>query len=305
MVHYDLCLAWNWEHDADFVRLLEASCTSRGLSLLQVTPQNVAEILFWLTTQDVRINAFSDRASEVDHCFMPLVDWAEENALRTINPHENAVRAWDKAIMYPCLSAAGLPTPYAMVLPSFNEQPVLPTIDLAPLGDCFTIKPAHGSGGDGVVLGANSIDQVLSARLEYFNDRYLLQSHVHAACVEDRLAWFRVIYCLGEVYPFWWPPSTHIYSPVTQSEITAIGLQPLFDIVGQIAALSGLDLFSSEIAMTGDGQFTIVDYTNEPIDFRLQSQTPDGVPDQYVERIAHRLAVLVRGIQLSSAPFLD
>jgi hypothetical protein len=228
-----------------------------------------------------------------------------ENALRTINPYEKAIRAWDKAIRYSCLSSAGLPTPHAIVLPSFNEQPILPPIDLTPLGDCFTIKPAHGSGGDGVVLGANSIDQVLSARLEFFNDYYLLQSHVHAARVEERLAWYRVIYCLGEVFPFWWPPCTHVYASVTESEVNAIGLQPLFEIACQIADLSGLDLFSTEIAMTDDGQFTIVDYANEPIDLRLQSQTSDGVPDQYVERIADRLAIWVKGIQFSNASFLD
>ena len=38
MRDYDLCVAWNWEYDADFIALLEGGCKSKGLSMLQVTP---------------------------------------------------------------------------------------------------------------------------------------------------------------------------------------------------------------------------------------------------------------------------
>ena len=44
MDSYDLCLAWNWEYDHDFVVLLEAACRSRDVSLLQITPDNLADL---------------------------------------------------------------------------------------------------------------------------------------------------------------------------------------------------------------------------------------------------------------------
>jgi hypothetical protein len=39
---YDLCLAWNWEYDADFAGLLEEACSTRGLTLLQATPDSLS-----------------------------------------------------------------------------------------------------------------------------------------------------------------------------------------------------------------------------------------------------------------------
>jgi hypothetical protein len=52
--------------------------------------------------------------------------------------------------------------------------------------------------------------------------------------------------------------------------------------------------------LTASGHFVVVDYVNNPIDLRLQSATPDGVPDETVRDIAGRLAELVfeRGAQL-------
>ncbi len=34
MPHYDLCLAWNWEYDRDFVHMLESACVRVGLIVL-------------------------------------------------------------------------------------------------------------------------------------------------------------------------------------------------------------------------------------------------------------------------------
>jgi hypothetical protein len=45
MLEYDLGVAWNWQFDADFIALLDARCQSKGLSMLQITPGNLGEIL--------------------------------------------------------------------------------------------------------------------------------------------------------------------------------------------------------------------------------------------------------------------
>jgi hypothetical protein len=52
-------------------------------------------------------------------------------------------------------------------------------------------------------------------------------------------------------------------------------------------------LFSTEITITSDGRFLIVDYVNDPIDLRLQSKTFDGVPDDIVKDITERLVELI------------
>jgi hypothetical protein len=293
MTSYDLCLAWNWEYDADFIALLDMACRSHGLSLLLITPDNLGDRLQSLVNHQITFRAFLDRASDADARFVPIVQWAHNHAVYSINPHEQASRTWDKTAMHLTLSNAGLHTPYTIILPSYEEQPVLPPIDLRPLGDSFTIKPAHGGGGVGVVVEATSLCQVLVARQEYPTDRYLLQAHVVPIQLGSRPAWFRVIYCAGQVYPCWWDTRTHVYAPVTFTEESRYCLSPLRDITASIAHLCGLDLFSTEISLTPDGLFVIVDYVNDQIDLRLQSKAFDGVPDDIVRDIAERLVGLV------------
>jgi hypothetical protein len=293
MISYDLCLAWNWEHDADLVGLLDMACQSQGLSLLQITPDNIVDMLPSLINNRVTFRAFIDRASESDVRFVPVVQWARDHALYHINPHERALRTWDKATMHLALTSAGLHTPYTIVLPSYEEQPALSPIDLTPLGDSFTIKPAHGGGGEGVVIKATSLSQVLAARQEYPTDRYLLQAHIVPAQLGSRPAWFRVIYCAGQMHLCWWDTCTHVYTPVTPAEENGDGLTPLRHITTSIARICELELFSTEIALSLDGLFVIVDYVNDQIDLRLRSKASDGIPDDIVRDIAGRLVALV------------
>jgi hypothetical protein len=180
---------------------------------------------------------------------------------------------------------AGLQTPYTIILPSFQEQPALSSIDLQVLGEQFTVKPAHGSGGEGVVLEANSLSQVFSARQKFPADKYLLQTKIIPRELDYRPAWFRVIYCVGKVYPCWWNPDTHIYMPVTEMEEGRYGIHALRGVTVAIANLTGLDIFSTEIAFTLDGLFVVVDYVNDQLDLRLQSKEITGVPDDIVKTI--------------------
>jgi hypothetical protein len=289
---YDLCLAWNWEYDADFVGILESSCRECGLSFLQVTPENIAATLEGLNSGEIGFTSFLDRASESDARFIPLVFWASEHGIFRINPHERAVHAMNKASMHLEFITAGIQTPYTIILPPYDEQPTLSPLDLSPLGGRFTIKPAHGGGGGGVIVEATSFDQVLQARLEFPYDHYLLQAHIVPAELAGRPAWFRVISCGGLIFPFWWDPATHVYVGADEEDADALGLTPLWSTARTIGKICGLDIFSTEIALTEGGLFVAVDYVNDPIDLRLQSRTFDGVPDDVVHRIAGRLAEL-------------
>src|SRR4030043_267693 len=151
MRNYDLCLAWNWEYDADFVKLLDQACQSHGLSLLQITPENLSDTMRSLANKEI-------------------------------------------------------------IFQSYDEHPLLPAIDLASLGDGFTIKPALGGGGDGVITEATSLSQVLVARPQFPSQGYLLQARIIPARLLPRMAWFRVTYCVGKVYPCWGDNLPHIYA---------------------------------------------------------------------------------------------
>jgi hypothetical protein len=292
MRNYNLCLAWNWEYDADFVKLLNRACQSHGLSFLQITPESLSETMQSITNKEITFQFFFDRASDADPRFMPVVQWACNHAIHHINFHELARRAWDKVTMHQAISVS-MNTPLTIILPSYEEQPLLPAVDLASLGERFTIKPANGGGGDGVINEATTLSQVHIARQESPSQRYLLQGHIIPPRLGPRMAWFRVIYCAGKVYPCWWDSYTHIYAHVTSSEESCYDLGSLRSIASSVASLCGLELFSTEITISPDGRFVIVDYVNDPIDLRLQSKTFDGVPDNIVHDITERLIELV------------
>jgi hypothetical protein len=293
MDSYDLCLAWNWEYDHDFVVLLEAACQSRGVSLLQITPHNLADLIAPITNQEIVFRFFWDRASDTDNRFDPIVQWARDSALYRINPDERARRTWDKVNAHLTFSSAGLQTPDTIILPSYDEQPVLPPIDLEQLGSSFMIKPAHGGGGEGVKIGATCLSEVLSARQEYPKDEYLLQAQILPATLGTHLAWFRVIYCAGSAYASFWDPFTHVYTPVTFLQENRHDIHSLHEVTTFIARICGLDLFSTELCLGPDDRLLVVDYINDPIDLRLQSKAFDGVPDEIVHEIVGSLTALV------------
>jgi hypothetical protein len=297
MPHFDFCLAWNWEYDNDFAHLVEAACVRAGLSVFSVTPQNLESTLAGLSRKEFSFSTFFDRASESDSRFQPLVDHARKYQVFRINPQELAAWSADKATMHLEFCSRGLGTPYTILISPSNEQPGLPELDLSPLGGLFAIKPASMGGGEGVVLEATSLEQVLAVRCQYPYEKYLLQAHVTPQVLEGRLAWFRVLVCDGSVYPCWWDQHSHVYTPVRAEEHFRFGLRGLYEIMRRIAQVCGLHLFSTEIAMTADGRFLAVDYVNDPVDLRLQSKAADGVPDAIVENIAARL-VRLAGVHL-------
>ena len=294
MRNYDLCLTWNWEYDTGFARLMVAACARRGLSLLQVTPDNLDPISAALAAGELHFRTLFDRASDSDPLFQALADKACQEYIYRINLREMAAWSADKATMHLEFISRGLDTPYTILLPPFDEQASLPPLDLTLLGGRFAIKPSSLGGGEGVLLEGVSLEQVQSARQQYPKEKYLLQAQVIPQELDGRRAWFRLLVCDGAVYPCWWDPGTHAYARVTADERFRYSLRSLNEIARRIARICRLELFSTEIALAQNGSFLVVDYVNDPVDLRLQSTAADGVPDAIVENISRRLARLAQ-----------
>ena len=198
-MRYDLCLPWYWEYDDAFVGMVERACIMEGVSLWQVTPQNLLESITALYRGVTAFETLLNRG-QGERAFEPIERWAREHGARRINPSELSAWSEDKATMHLEFISAGLNAPHTILLPSFLEQPVLPPIDLTPLGGSFVIKPSNGGGGEGVILGASSMEQALRARMEFPEQKYLLQSHVEPRLLNGNPAWFRVFYANDETY---------------------------------------------------------------------------------------------------------
>lgn len=291
-MHSNLCLPWYWEFDIDFVNFVENACQAQGMTLWQITPENLLESINALYKGERTFGTLLDR-SQGDDRFLPINNWARENNLKRINPPELSLWSEDKATMHLELIHAGLHTPYTILLPPFLEQPVIPNMDLSPLGSQFVIKPSNEGGGEGVILGAFSLDQILRARMQFPEQKYLLQATVAPRTIQGRPAWFRVFYSVGKTYPCWWHPLTHVYAAVTPSEENRYELTALHEIAQRIASICRLDWFTTEIALTLD-DFVVVDYVNDQIDTRVQSKAVDGAPDEVIRNVAEQLVKLAR-----------
>ena len=297
---FDIAVAWTWEFDREFLGCLDTAASARGLTTQFVDLNNLEETVSRLRDDTLFVRVFLDRASDEDERFLALSNVIHRIArtsgrretLCILNPHDLLRRASDKATMHLEFLSHGIQVPYTIIISPFNQRKEveLSLSELALLGRPFIIKPANTTGGGvGVVLGAESLKDVIETRQHHKNDKYLLQEKVIPVELAHRRGWFRVFYAVGLVLPCWWNDLTHIYEELTPNDEEAFGLHPLRSIAITIQQICGLDFFSTEIAMTSVDKFVVVDYVNEMCDMRLQSIHPDGVPDRIVSSISEAL----------------
>lgn len=304
---YDLAVAWNWEYDREFVALIQAAAAARSLSTCLIHQNNLTETLEQLRNGSLSFALVLDRASDEDERFLPLAQHLQKKSTTTtriLNPYDLMRRAADKATMHLEFLTRGIPVPYTIIISPYNHkhEVELSLSELARLGRPFIIKPANTTGGGvGVVIGAESLKDVIETRQHHKNDKYLLQEKILPAILSGRRAWFRVFFAFGEVILCWWDDQTHIYEFLTADEEERFALHTLRDITGAIKDVCGLDFFSTEIAYVSSGMFVVVDYVNEICDMRLKSRHVDGVPDHIVELIADRIADVALTLKSSRA----
>jgi hypothetical protein len=300
----DLSLIWNWEFDRDFLRLITSAAQARGLSTLLIDQQNLSQTTELLKSGALHFRFVLDRASDEDERFLPLSQLLGRRqqtskqpvALRTINSYELQRRASDKATMHLEFLSHGLHVPFTIIISPFNHKRELELSlsELAQLGRPFIIKPANTTGGGvGVVIGAESLKDIIETRQHHKNDKYLLQEKVVPAYLADHRAWFRVFYAFGLVLLCWWDDQTHLYEEITPEQEEAFGLGQLRTTAKTIREICGLDFFSTEVAFTAANSFIIVDYVNEMCDMRLQSRHTDGVPDRVVKSIVDAMTEFI------------
>lgn len=157
---YDLALAWCWKYDADFVFQIDSQCVKRGLSPYLIHSHNLFETISRMEKGELGFKVFFDRASDQEEDFEQLVDLMQSSEVKMINDVDRATWAIDKATMHLEFLSNGIHVPYTIILPPWDERPELDSIHLDKVGTPFVIKPACGGCGDGVVLDAQTFEDV-------------------------------------------------------------------------------------------------------------------------------------------------
>lgn len=289
---FDLAISYVWEYDEDFVNLLESHLHSFGISTYLVKEHNVIEVTKKIIDRKLYFNFYFDRAWDVDDRFGNLGKILARRKCHIFNPYKNVLHAIDKASMHLEFITSGLNVPYSIIIPPFNEEQevYISVDDLAKLGRPFIIKPCNTTGGGlGVVTGAETLKEVLAERMNLNDDKYLIQEKIHPKIINGRRAWFRSFYAWGKVIPCWWDDSTHLYDDITEFDHQFFNYKKLIQITKIIANLTKLDFFSTEIVITEDKRFIVIDYVNDQCDLRFKSLHHDGVPDAAIYDLINQL----------------
>ena len=275
-------LAWNWQYDQDFVNYLDRSCQNAGVSCYLVGPHNLQQTFLEVQNGERHFAYFLDRASDEDERFLQLNQLLQSKDTKFINAHSHYRHSIDKANIHGELLARGLQLPLTIILPPYETEPNFDPRLIEPLATPFVVKPARGSGGFGVIVGATRSEDVMQMRAKFRNQRFLIQQRIVPQILGGHRAWFRVYNVCGEIIPCWWDDVTHYYSVLTPSDHAVVNADELARIVRVITEVSQLDFFSTEIAIGPDGRYFVVDYVNDPCDMRPQSKYLDGVPDTII-----------------------
>lgn len=298
--YFHMAVAWDWEFDREFIRILEAQLHSHGLLFYSISHHNTHETVRRIQRGELIFGCFLDRAGDFDDHFLVVSRTLRKTPAYFINPPEAVVHATDKATMHLEFLTKGIEVPFSLIISPFNKrrEVELTLSDLARLGRPFIIKPANTTGGGiGVITGAESLKDVIESRQHHKNDKYLLQEKICPMDMDAHKAWFRVFYVYGLIIPCWWDDETHRYGLISPAERNSFGLLSLSAVTRKIHEVCKLDFFSTEIAFTKEQKFVVVDYVNDICDMRLQSRHFDGVPDQAVLEICRRIAHRIKSME--------
>ncbi len=290
---FDVCLATDWEHDQDFLALLNESLGSRKLSCLLVWPPDLDTVLQALRAGSMGFRFVLDRGSATSPEFLELYRVLSRTGARFLDDPDTIRWASDKATMHLEFISAGIRVPYTLILAPFNaaERIPLSPAELSRIGSPFFVKPANTTGGGiGVFEHGTCLEDVLTVRQQHKADKYLVQERIYPLEKEGRRFWFRVFHVCGRLFATWWHDLSHVYEPLLPEQVERYELQPLFSTVRVIAGVCRLNFFSTEIVLDRCGRWVAVDYVNDSCDLRLKSRHADGVPDQVVRQIAEHLA---------------
>ena len=290
MSNYILGIAFVWEYDEDFVNLIEEILHASNITTYRVTDYNIKDVTADVKAKKINLDFYLDRASDVDERFSELAKILTRKKIKIFNPYKKVQHAIDKASMHLEFITAGLHVPHSIIIPPHSqiEDIYLSVDELKILGRPFIIKPCNNTGGGiGVVTGAESLKEVLEERVVYSNDKYLLQEKIYPLLIDKKRAWFRCFFAFGKPIPVWWDDLTHVYLPFEFFDTKLY--KKLLQITKKIAMLTGLDFFSTEIVLTQNDRYVVIDYVNDQCDMRLKSKHFDGVPDEIVTAIIEGL----------------
>jgi hypothetical protein len=281
--------------NARLARLLHDAFGPLGLSLQIVNNFNIDRIHRQITAGRLCPHVYLDLSSRPGDPYEQLLYAAAKAGSHTIR--KPAHTRWVlKSLSHPVLAAAGLPVPPSVILKSDEPDRDLTPDEKRLLGHRVVIKPSFGEAAKGVLVNIHPTkDNIASARNYNRDFDWLIQKQITWMHLGHRPAYLRAYYCCGHRTLLWWCKENghEGYDLLTWSDLHRHDLLPAVEIIDRLADLTGMDFFSSEIAITqetGPDRFVLIDYINDQCDMDPHAHPRYSPPEPFARWAAQRLA---------------
>jgi hypothetical protein len=278
--------------NASLLRIMHEAMASRGLSCLLVNSSSVERTIASVRKGRLRPLVYLDLCSRPGDTFYALLEAMSETGVHSVcDPR--LIPMTLKAVSHPALERAGLPLPPTVILKRTEPDRDLTAEELAKVGNRVVIKPSFGVAGEGVVVGvAPTREQIAKARDFNLDEDYLIQRMMEWTTCGDRPAYLRGYNVLGHRSLMWWS-NDRGYSPLTWNDLRKYDLLGAVHLIDRVAAVTGVEYFSSEIAITaesGKDRFCLIDQVNDQCDIDLQAQPDRSPPEAWVRWVCQCFA---------------
>ena len=297
METFHIAMATDCPLDQDFFKIIETAAHKKGLTTYRVQPYNLKETIRQLRSGQIRFLSYYDRASDTSSEFYDIQTELQDDPVIHFIDLDRQKTASDKSLMHERFVLSNVNVPKTTILPDYGSQPSidLENIDLEFIGSPFVIKPSLNTGaGDGVLTDVTILEDVKKKRIDFPEDKFLLQEKIVPKEKNSRRYWFRIFYVCGRVMYTWWDDKTHRYQICSEDDQDLVNCAEINAMMNRIYEICGLNFFSTELAITEENKIVAVDYVNEICDMRLQSKYFDGVPDEIVRLIAEEIVTYIQ-----------
>lgn len=289
---FDLGISWNWQLDSEFVQGLNDQALKANLKPYLVHSYNYYRSLRDITDGIISFKFFLDRTLDDGSPLSKIADFLKTKNFNFINRPEKIEKSLDKAFIHQEFINNNISVPKTVFLGTKATQPLESQIKSFPKP--FVVKLVDNSFGKTVSLEAGSLDDVLKLRVRYGNINCFVQEKINPTFLGNKLSSFKVIFCLGEIFPCWWHLLSHNYDIISKADTDKFKLDVLSSIAANIARVCSLDFFAADIVLDKKNNFYVVNYADAWPDMRRKSKFNDGVPDEVVDKVISRVVSFIK-----------
>ena len=290
---FDLGIAWDNESDNEFVNDLNARALKVGVRPYLIHAYNFFSSLKNITEGELTFRCFLDRFSDDTSTFGGLADFLKQKDINFINHPDNVKNSIDKSKIHSMFVSYGLPIPKTVFIKPQEEKQVLEA-KIQHISVPCVVKSAFSSCSEDTALAINSLVDALRLMGEEEDKSYFAQEQVASINLENKPAWFKVLYCFGEIILCRWHPMTGEREMLSLRQIYRLGLHEIWPITKKVKQACKLDFFSTDIVMKEKGKFLVVDYVNDRPDMRKKSKFKDALPDEIVDKVINSIISFIK-----------